>query len=176
MNKKVYILGISFFALLPLRGNAFWEETKLHFKQILCRGQNELYIPVNTWHNRWTYDRENIRKYNERPWGIGFGKVLFDEDHKYSLGFMEFQDSHNDIEPIFAYKWQKVWRLDKTVRPTLGWMAGITMRSDYNYVPIPAVLPVFGIDIGPFSLESTYVPALGKNNGNVLFTWVQWRF
>ena len=162
--------------LLPLSCGAFWEETKLHFKQILCSGGNELYVPVNTWHNRLTYDHSKIRDFNERPWGIGFGKTLEEDSHRYSLAVMEFQDSHNDIEPIFAYKWQKVWRTDKTIRPTLGWMAGITMRSDYNYVPIPAALPVFGVDIGAFSFESTYVPALGKNNGNVLFSWIQWRF
>ena len=176
MNKKIYALGISFILLLPLGGNAFWEETKAHFKQILCHGENELYVPVNTWHNRLTYDHDKIRDFNERPWGIGYGKVLIEDSHKYSLAFMEFQDSHNDIEPVFAYKWQKVWRTDKTVRPTLGLMAGFTMRSDYSYVPIPAALPVFGIDIGPFSIENTYIPSLGRNNGNVLFTWVQWRF
>ena len=176
MNKKIYALGISFILLLPLGGNAFWEETKAHFKQILCHGENELYVPVNTWHNRLTYDHDKIRDFNERPWGIGYGKVLIEDSHKYSFAFMEFQDSHNDIEPVFAYKWQKVWRTDKTVRPTLGVMAGFTMRSDYSYVPIPAALPVFGIDIGPFSIENTYIPSLGRNNGNVLFTWVQWRF
>lgn len=164
------------FILFPLKGYPFWEETTTHLKQILCRGDNELYIPVNTWHNRLTYDHENIHRYNERPWGIGFSRVLTEDDHRYALGAIEFQDSHNDIEPIFAYKWQKLWRLNETVHPTLGWMTGITMRSDYHYVPIPVLLPVAGIDIGSFSFESTYIPALGKNNGNVLFSWIQWRF
>lgn len=176
MRSKFYYISIFLMFLSPLSGNAFWEETKAHFKQIICRGKNEVYVPVNTWHNRWTYDHDKIKEYNERPWGIGWGRGLTEENHRYSLGVMEFQDSHNDIEPIFAYKWQRIWRLDKTVRPTLGWMAGITMRSDYSYVPIPAVLPVLGIDIGSFSFESTYIPALGKNNGNVLFSWIQWRF
>ncbi len=27
----------------------------------------ELYIPLNTWHNRWTYDDDKIESYNERP-------------------------------------------------------------------------------------------------------------
>ena len=176
MMKKIYYLSILLILFSPLKGHSFLEETKTHFKQILCHGQNELYVPVNTWHNRWTYDREKIREYNERPWGIGFGKVLIEGDRKYSLGLMEFQDSHNHVEPVFAYKWQAVWRKEKTIRPTLGVMAGITMRSDYNYVPIPAALPVFGIDIGPFSFENTYIPALGRNCGNVLFSWIQWRF
>ena len=176
MKQKIYFLSILCTLFSPIRGHSFWEETKAHFKQILCRGENELYVPVNTWHNRAMYDSEKTRDYNERPWGIGFGKVLTENDRKYSLGFMEFQDSHNKVEPVFAYKWQAVWRHDKTIRPTLGWMAGITMRHEYSYVPIPAILPVAGLDIGPFSVESTYIPSLGKNNGNVLFTWVQWRF
>ena len=176
MRIKICILGITCITLLPLGAKAFWEETKSHFQQILCRGQTELYVPVNTWHNRWTYNHHRVHKYNERPWGIGIGKVLSEDSYKYSLAAMEFQDSHDKVEPIFAYKWQKVWRADKTVRPTLGWMAGITMRQEYSYLPIPLALPVAGLDIGPFSFETTYIPHLGKNKGDVLFSWIQWRF
>ena len=108
MKKKIYLLSVFLILFSPLKGYSFLEETKTHFKQILCHGKNELYIPVNTWHNRLTYEHDKIREYNERPWGVGFGKVLMKDSHRYSLGVMEFQDYHNDIEPILAYKWQKV--------------------------------------------------------------------
>ena len=140
-------------------------------------GKLEGDLPVNTWHNRWVYDHEKVHSYNERPWGIGIGKYRLDKDgDRHRLVAMVFQDSHNKPEPTFAYSWQYLFRKDKTVRPSLGFMGGITFRDDYNWLPIPAVLPVVGVDIGNFSIENTYIPGLGGNNGNVLFTWLTWRF
>ncbi len=40
-------------------------------------GNNDLYIPIRTWHNRLFYDKEHIDKYNEEPWGIGFGRSIW---------------------------------------------------------------------------------------------------
>ncbi len=137
----------------------------------------ECVVPVNTWHNRWTYDRKKVREFNERPWGIGIGKYRYDENgNRHSVVGLTFQDSHNSPEPTFGYAWQKMWRKDKLVQPGLGLMGGISFRKDYNWIPIPAVLPIFSVDIGPFSLENTYIPSLSRNSGNVLFTWITWRF
>lgn len=33
----------------------------------------DLYIPAITWHARFAYDKEKTDRYNERPWGGGFG-------------------------------------------------------------------------------------------------------
>lgn len=33
----------------------------------------DLYIPAVTWHARFAYDKEKTDRYNERPWGAGFG-------------------------------------------------------------------------------------------------------
>ena len=140
-------------------------------------GEIEGFLPVNTWHNRWVYDHDKAHSYNERPWGAGIGKYRYDADgDRHRLVAMVFQDSHNKPEPSFAYSWQYLFRKEKTFRPSLGFMAGITFRDDYNWLPIPAVLPAFGFDIGNFSVENTYIPGLGGNNGHVLFTWVSWRF
>ncbi len=137
----------------------------------------ECVVPVNTWHNRWVYDKEKVHTFNERPWGIGVGKYRYDADgNRHSLVGLSFQDSHNSPEPTFAYGWQKVWLQDKLIRPSLGLMGGFTFRKDYNWVPLPAILPIVGFDIGPLSIENTYVPGLGGNNGHVLFTWLTWRF
>lgn len=140
-------------------------------------GEIEGFLPINTWHNRWVYEHSKAHTYNERPWGLGIGKYRMDADgDRHRLVAMVFQDSHDKPEPTFAYSWQYLFRKDKTVRPSLGLMAGITFRDDYDWVPIPAILPVMGLDIGNFSIENTYVPGLGGNNGNVLFTWLSWRF
>ncbi len=34
----------------------------------------DLYIPAITWHARFAYDKEKTDRYNERPWGGGFGR------------------------------------------------------------------------------------------------------
>ena len=75
----------------------------------------EFYAPINTWHNRSFYSQEKIDGFNERPWGIGIGKYRFDEDGNWNgLYMMEFQDSHNDIEPIAALHFKKCGTQAKT--------------------------------------------------------------
>jgi hypothetical protein len=39
----------------------------------------DLYIPAVTWHARFAYDKEKTDKYNERPWGAGFGVSRWDD-------------------------------------------------------------------------------------------------
>lgn len=39
----------------------------------------DLYIPAITWHARFAYDKEKTDRYNERPWGGGFGQSRWDE-------------------------------------------------------------------------------------------------
>ncbi len=39
----------------------------------------DLYIPAITWHARFAYDKEKTNRYNERPWGGGFGLSRWDE-------------------------------------------------------------------------------------------------
>ncbi len=151
------------------------------FKQNLSetwhKGGYDLLIPVNTWHNRLTYDHDKIRDYNERPWGLGLSKSLEKAAWRHGLFFMIFKDSHDDIEPIAGYSLQKLWALDEAGcwRASLGLVLGITARSDYDYIPIAAPLPIFGMEYKRLSVESTYIPG-GKNNGNILFTWLRWRF
>lgn len=138
----------------------------------------ELYIPLNTWHNRWTYDDEKIESYNERPWGIGYGKYRYDEDNNWHAVYaMAFMDSHNSVEPIIGYGYQKMWipgEMDGW-RFGIGFTASITARNEYHYIPIPLPLPLLSIEYNRFSLQTTYIPGT-YNNGNVLFTWMRWQF
>ena len=152
--------------------NTFTQTCRETLSTTWQEGRLELLVPVRTWHNRTRFSHEQIARYNEDPWGIGLAKTYVDDrSHRHRLFALTFQDSHDKPEPTMGYSWQVQWRADSTVRPTLGLLAGITFRDDYHWIPIPAVLPVAGLDIGPFSVESTYIII-----GEVLFTWVTWRF
>lgn len=42
--------------------------------------------------------------------GIGYGKYRYDEDNNWhSVYAMAFMDSHNRVEPILGYGYQKMW-------------------------------------------------------------------
>lgn len=61
----------------------------------------DLYVPAITWHARFAYDKEKTDKYNERPWGAGFGVSRWDEKGNWhGLYLMAFKDSFNKWEPI----------------------------------------------------------------------------
>ena len=135
-------------------------------------GRMELIVPVNTWHNRNSYSHKQIDRYNERPWGLGLAKTYVDDKaNRHRLLALTFQDSFNKPEPTVGYSWQTVWRAEHTFRPTLGFVAGVTLRDSYHWIPIPAAIPIVGLDVGPFSAETTYL--LGFD---VLFSWITWRF
>lgn len=53
----------------------------------------DLYIPAITWHARFAYDKEKTDRYNERPWGGGFGQSRWDEKGNWhGLYAMAFKD------------------------------------------------------------------------------------
>ena len=81
-----------------------WGTFKRNVTNVWQSDQYDLYVPFWTWHNRLTYDKEKTDKYNEKPWGAGFGKSYYDEDNDWhSLYAMAFKDSHNKWEPIVGY-------------------------------------------------------------------------
>lgn len=139
--------------------------------------QRDLYIPLNTWHNRRMYDKEKTDEYNEMPWGIGYGSYRYDaENDWHSLYAMAFMDSHNRLQPIVGYGFQKMWipgDLDGW-RFGIGFTLSVTARHEYYYIPMPLPLPLVSIEYKRFSLQSAYVPGT-YNNGNVLFTWMRWQ-
>ncbi len=171
--KILYILGFGLLLAPSAWGESTFVQTcKDRVATTWKQGRLELIIPVNTWHNRSHYSHEQIEEYNERPWGGGLALAYTDERaNRHRLLALVFQDSFNSPEPTFGYSWQAVWRAEHTIRPTLGFVAGVTFRNSYDWVPIPAAIPVVGVDIGPLSLETTYL--LGFD---VLFSWVTVRF
>lgn len=140
--------------------------------------QYDLYVPAITWHNRATYDREHINKYNERPWGAGGGISRYDEKGNWNgLYVMAFKDSFNKWEPFGGYGWEKIWRPveDRDFRLGLGYTAGVTARDNWKYIPVPAVLPLASIGYSKATFQMTYIPGT-HNNGNVYFAWFRWQF
>lgn len=138
----------------------------------------DIYLPVITWHNRLTYDKEKTDSYNERPWGGGYGISRYDENGDWhGLYFMVFKDSHNKWEPIGGYGYEKIWQPleDKKFRLGLGYTAAVTARDDYAYVPIPLVLPLAVVSYDKLSFQATYIPGT-YNNGNVFFAWLRYQF
>lgn len=152
---------------------------KTNGQKVICSKNWELYVPVRTWHNRAAYDREHIDGYQERPWGAGLGKYYIDnKGNQHSLYFMAFKDSHNDWEPTAGYAWQKNFYPLPTrdFRLGLGYTIFLTMRSDYNYIPIPAPLPLAAIEYKNFAIQGTYLPGFSDNSGNIAFIWCKWKF
>jgi palmitoyl transferase len=155
--------------------SSWWSRAWADLDQTWHSEQYELYVPLHTWHNRRMYTAEKIASYNENPWGIGAGKVRYDDQGNWhALYVMEFLDSHSKVEPIAGYGYEKIWRPSENWRFGLGFTAGLTARQDESYAPIPLVLPLVSVEYGRFSLQSTYVPG-GKGNGNVLFTCMRWK-
>ncbi len=136
----------------------------------------ELYIPINTWHNRSFYSAEKIDSFNEQPWGLGLGKYRYDEDGDWN-GFyaMAFQDSHRRIEPVFGFGFEKMWYPTENLRLGAGYTVGFTMRQDIHYMPLPGIAPLLSVEYKQLALQSTYIPG-GRGSGNVLFTWLRWQF
>lgn len=138
----------------------------------------DLYVPAITWHNRWTYDREHIDRYNERPWGAGGGVSRYDEKGNWhGLYAMAFKDSFNHWEPFTGYGWEATWRplTNQAFHYGLGYTVGVTARDNWGYYPIPAILPLASVGYGPVNFQMTYIPGT-YNNGNVYFAWVRWQF
>lgn len=138
----------------------------------------DLYVPAITWHARFAYDKEKTDRYNERPWGIGFGQTRWDDSGNWhGLYLMAFKDSYNKWEPIGGYGWEKIWRplTDDNFRLGLGYTLGVTARDNWNYIPIPVILPLASVGYGPATFQMTYIPGT-YNNGNVYFAWVRFQF
>ena len=131
-----------------------------------------------TWHARFAYDKEKTDEYNERPWGAGFGVSRWDDKGNWhGLYLMAFKDSFNKWEPIAGYGWEKTWRplADDNFHLGLGYTLGVTARDNWNYIPLPVVLPMASIGYGPATFQMTYIPGT-YNNGNVYFAWARFQF
>lgn len=138
----------------------------------------DLYIPAITWHARFAYDKDKTDRYNERPWGAGFGVSRWDDKGNWhGIYLMAFKDSYNKWEPIGGYGWEATCRplADDNFHWGLGYTVGVTARDNWNYIPVPVLLPMASIGYGPATFQMTYIPGT-YNNGNVYFAWLRFQF
>jgi len=176
--KRLVIFGCLFMCCMATSLSAEEEDVstyqsiKTHLSRILNDGKYEFLLPINTYHSPLSYSSEKRKDYNERPWGAGIGKYIEPTpDRRYGLAAMTFQDSFNKPEPTFFYSWQALWREGKDFRPSLGFIAGITFRENYHWIPVPGAAPTIGFDYKSFSVNTLYVPGF-----DVFLTWLSWRF
>ncbi|MGK3306244.1 hypothetical protein ACSLOI_28025, partial [Escherichia coli] len=40
----------------------------------------------------------------------------------------------------------------------LGFTAGVTARDNWNYIPLPVLLPLASVGYGPVTFQMTYIP------------------
>ncbi|EHF3471943.1 phospholipid:lipid A palmitoyltransferase [Proteus mirabilis] len=157
---------------------SYWGKFKRNLTQTWDNDQYNYYLPVWTWHNRFTYDKEKTNRYNETPWGFGMGKYRYDnEGDWHGLYAMAFMDSNNRVQPIMGYGFEKMWYPGgdrEGFRMGAGFTLSVTARHEYNYIPMPLPLPLVSVGYGHLSLQATYVPGT-YNNGNVLFVWLRWQ-
>lgn len=157
-----------------------WERLKLNSLETWDSPSHQsLYLPVIAWHPPFAWDKDRRDEYNETPWGAGYGLTRYDADGDWhGLYLMLFKDSQYAWEPVGGYGYEKIWLpLDQhqDLRLGLGLTAGITMRENWNYIPVPYLLPLASVGYKSLNFQATYVPGL-RNKGNVLFGWLRWEF
>ena len=147
-------------------------------KDIWCRHDYDLYIPAYAWHNRLTYDKEHIDKYNENPWGAGLGISHYNDEKTWSgLYAMAFKDSNSYVETYFGYARQWNWTAGEHSQWHIGagYALGLTQRHEYAYIPVPLPVPLIGAGYRNFEVHGAYVPGV-KNDGNVMFIFTRFHF
>ena len=147
-------------------------------RAIWREGSWEVFAPLHAWHNREAYPKYKIDGYNEEPWGFGIGRYRMDyKNNRDGILAIGFSDSNWHFEPLLLYSWEKIWRDRRDFfRFSAGYVAGFTTRKEWHWCPIPMALPIVSVEAGPFSYSNTYIPGLGKENGNVWFSWASVRF
>lgn len=178
--KKFFTILLALF-LLPLTARAdlhdYFDKVQKDVAETWKSQTYDIYIPVNTWHNRLFYDKEHLEDYNEEPWGLGFGKSRYDMNGNWhGIYAMAFKDSNFYVQTIMGYAFQKNWLINnnRDLKVGVGYTLSITQRHEYSYIPVPLPLPIAGITYKRFSIQAAYVPGV-KNNGNVLFSWLRYQ-
>lgn len=183
LNLKILVVAVVAFLMQPYSTEAGilseWGKFLIEdIKDIRCQHRYDLYVPFYAWHNRLTYDRQHIKKYNENPWGAGFGISRYNSKNTWSgLYFMAFKDSNNYLETYFGYARQWNWTAGEynEWRAGIGYTIGLTQRHEYSYIPVPLPLPLVGVGYRRFNIQAAYVPGV-KNDGNVLFAFARYEF
>ena len=136
----------------------FWEDTKHGSEYIMEEGRTLLVLPTYTNHPRWDWDNKDQE--NGYPFGMGLARQVIDEHGNERMFFLvNFVDSNYRIEPMVGYSWVARYPIFNTGwHYGAGYLAGITVRGDYYYLPAPLPLPVAKISNDWFSFYGTFIP------------------
>jgi outer membrane protein W len=131
-----------------------WEGSKRIFRD----GRSDLLLPMFAWHPAYKYP--NRHDQNSYPWGAGVARTLFDDkDNERLVYALAFSDSHYDFQPMVGYGWIARWPLGAGLKGGLGYTVFVTARSDANYIPFPAILPLASIGTDRFTLYGSWIPS-----------------
>ena len=99
------------------------------------------------------------RQSSERPGDWGYARQVIDNRGNERLLFaVNFVDSNYRIEPMVGYSWLARWPIGSTgLHVGAGYLAGITMRGDYMWAPLPLPLPVAKIGTDTVSFYGTFL-------------------
>jgi palmitoyl transferase len=152
---------------------SWWESWKGDLRATWASDDYSVLVPFNIYHIRATYDKEKIKEYNEMPWGAGIERFHIDEHrNRHSLYLLGFADSWSDFQPVLGYSWQKNFYCHDASFG-IGYSAMITGRRKNSYVPSPGLVPVASAGYKFLSVQTTWVPYLGHNTGNVFLTMLK---
>ena len=74
----------------------------------------DLYIPAITWHARFAYDKEKTDRYNERPWGGGFGQSRTALCKEFSIPVANAPRELNTVSPSVSTSMGPQWAAVRT--------------------------------------------------------------
>ena len=140
-------------------GLAGWfKDTGKGFGGLVRRGDTRIVLPLYTEHPRWDYDNRNEE--NAYPWGGGIARAVVDSRGNERLAYaIMFSDSHYEPEPFLGYAWLSRWNVGNTgLHVGAGYLAGLTFRADYMWLPIPAPLPLVKVGTENVGAYMTYIP------------------
>jgi palmitoyl transferase len=143
-------------------------------------GDDELLLSGWTHHVRSSYTPEKIAEFNERAWGIGYGKTAEDPNgDTHMLYWLTFRDSHRENQWNLGYAYNTYWGRRDSLQVSLGYTAFIAQRPDiFGGVPFPAVLPMAGLKWNNTAVNIIFIPKINKNlnNGDVFYAFIRHTF
>ncbi len=139
---------------------AYWDDTVRGTKAIMKDGATTWIFPAYTAHPKFHWDNE--REQNAYPFGMGLGRTVVDDrGNERTLYLTTFIDSNYRMEPIVGYQWLARFPLmENGLHWGAGYVAGISARGDYKWIPFPVLLPVAKIGTDRFAVYGTYIPKL----------------
>lgn len=138
-------------------------------KTIVREGDSLFIVPFYTNHPTWAWDQR--AEENAYPLGAGYARQIIDEKgNERTLFAITFIDSNYRPEPTVGYTWIARQPISNDVHIGAGYMAGLTARGDYMWLPLPLVLPVFKVGTENLGVYMSYIPIT-----NVFFFYSTYR-